>query len=181
MPASAPRSTMVRDLPDQRRMQRLDVRQGLQKPRILDVFGAQQARKPGIGQEVPEGEPHQPVHRLDRSELVELTAPARRGGSPDRRRAAPPGRGLPCCRNSGRAAACWPRPGPRSHRPARPRSRARQIRRAPATRIAALVFSELRARLGATAGSASWSMSPRVRTRRLPRAHVARNNSAATG
>ena len=52
-------------------MQRRDVLDLLEEPRVLQVLDRQQARKPRIGEKVPEGEADEAVHGLDRGVLAE--------------------------------------------------------------------------------------------------------------
>ena len=61
----------VAQLGHQRRIERRQVLDLLQEPRVLQVFDREKPREPGIGEEVPEGEAHQAVHGLDRIELAQ--------------------------------------------------------------------------------------------------------------
>ncbi len=61
--------------PDDRRADFLDIPDPLHKAGILQVFHRQKPRKPWVGEEMPEGEPDNPVHGLDRVVLADPQFP----------------------------------------------------------------------------------------------------------
>ena len=85
--------------------------------------------------------------------VAEVQLRARRRGFRGRLRAAPPSRAPPCCRNSGRAAACWRRRARRCGRRGRRRARIRRTPRAPRRECRCLVSVRIaRTRAAASTG-----------------------------